>query len=345
MMRSAALGVVLLALAACTPDPPERASDAHTGPTCEVDRPIVFGDLDWDSSRFHVAVAGHVIRVGYGCAVDAIPGSTIPLITALGRGDVDVLMEIWTANVPEAWSRAEARGAVRTVGVNVPDATQAWYVPRYLVEGDPDRGIEAAAPDLRHVRDLPRHKELFRDPEEPDRGRFHGCIAGWACDEINEAKLAAYGLDEHYTYFRPGTAAALDAAIASAHERGKPVLAYYWSPSWLLGVYDLLPLEEPPHDPATWDRLVETRTGASAYPTTSIEVAVNTGFAKTAPELAAMLGRYRTSSALVGEGLAHVKTHEGATMQDAALAFLRTHPDVWTTWVPDDVRDRIRASL
>jgi glycine betaine/proline transport system substrate-binding protein len=49
------------------------------------------------------------------------------------------------------------------------DAAQGFYVPRYLVEGDAERGIEPLAPDLRSVSDLPRYAELFRDPSSPTR--------------------------------------------------------------------------------------------------------------------------------------------------------------------------------
>ena len=35
---------------------------------------VIFGDLDWDSSRFHVGVASFIVKNGYGCEVDRIPG-------------------------------------------------------------------------------------------------------------------------------------------------------------------------------------------------------------------------------------------------------------------------------
>ena len=65
------------------------------------------------------------------------------------------------------------------------------------------------------MRDLARYKHLFRDPEEPAKGRFYNCILGWNCEVVNTNKLKAYGLDGHFTNFRAGTGAALAAAIAS----------------------------------------------------------------------------------------------------------------------------------
>jgi glycine betaine/proline transport system substrate-binding protein len=193
---------------------------------CEVDHAVVFAGLDWDSNAFHTALAQRIVRDGFGCKVDLIPGSTIPLHNGMARGDIHVMMEVWRSNTPPSWTEGVAAGKLAEVGVNFPDAVQGWFVPRYLVEGP-----KAPAAGLRSVADLPRFKALFRDPEEPSKGRFLNCIAGWECEVTNTKKLHAYGLADSYTNFRPGTGAALDAAILSALKRKRPVLFYYWGPT------------------------------------------------------------------------------------------------------------------
>lgn len=77
--------------------------------------------------------------------------------------------EQWAGRSP-VWRAAEEAGEVFSVGETVKGATEGWWVPEYLVKGDPQRGIEAKAPELRSVADLPRYKALFRDPEEPAKG-------------------------------------------------------------------------------------------------------------------------------------------------------------------------------
>ena len=180
-----------------------RAAD----PTCEVDRAVRFAGLNWASNAFHVAVARYILKHGYGCASRTVPGATLLLINGLGRGDVDVFLELYKGNAPEAWRKIAARGRARTLsGALVPDATEGWYVPRYVVEGDRMRGIAAIAPDLKSVADLPRYRALFKDPREPKKGRFYNCMIGWRCEVMNSKKLEAYGLDKDYTNFRPGSA-------------------------------------------------------------------------------------------------------------------------------------------
>lgn len=306
----------------------------------------MFAGLDYDSARLHNAIARYILEKGYGCRTDSIPGSTIPLITGLVRGDLDIDMEIWKNNIPEVWAEALAKGKVVELSVNFPDAVQGWYVPRYVIVGDPERNIEPMAPELKSVFDLPQYKELFRDPEEPDKGRFYNCILGWQCEVINTKKLAAYGLDDDYTNFRPGTGQALAAAIASAYKRGKPILAYYWGPTWVLGVYDLVMLEEPAYDEETWEALREEENPevACAYPTVEVFIGVNKEFHDQAPQLIEFLDKYRTSNALVSKLLAYMEENR-ADEEATALHFLKTQPEVWTEWVPEDVAARVSASL
>jgi len=316
------------------------ASNAQDAPTCDLDREVVFANLGYDSALFHNAVAQYILEHGYGCDTDAIVGETIPLINGVARGDIDVIMEIWTGNPAQAWVDAEAAGAVVPIGSNFPDATEGWFVPRFVVEG-PD----APAPGLRSVADLPDYKALFADPENPDMGRFYNCPAGQVCELINSRKLIAYGLDDDYTNFRtPGVA--LLAVVESAVLQNEPVLFYYYGPSWLLGKYDFYQLEEPPFDQAVWDALNanENPTQATAYPVSNVIIGANTEFAASAPNIVAFLDAYETTNALVSEWLAYMQENE-ASPEEAAEAFLQANPDIWSAWVPAEVAERVNAAL
>lgn len=314
--------------------------------TCEVTEPIVFGDLDWDSAVFHNAVARFILEKGYGCKTDAIPGTTVPLYAGAVRGDIDIVMEIWENTSPEVWTKGVADKKVLQVGVNFPDAYQRWFVPRYLVEGD-----DAPAKGLKSVADLPKYKDLFKDPEEPSKGRFYNCISGWSCEIINSKKFHAYGLDKDFVNFRPGTGAALTAVIESSIKRKRPVVFHYWGPTWVLGKLgnQLVALEEPAYDDAIWQKLMaakqpEAVSQATAYPEIAVVIGVNARFAAKAPEIMKFLQSYKTTSALVSEGLAHMQDN-GGSVEKAAESFLRDHRDVWSRWVPADVAGRVASAL
>ncbi|HET6520436.1 MAG TPA: hypothetical protein VFG47_11570, partial [Geminicoccaceae bacterium] len=65
-LRSLAPGALLLPplLASGLTATPALAADEP--PRCELDRPVVFSGLDYDSARFHNAVARRIIEAGYG---------------------------------------------------------------------------------------------------------------------------------------------------------------------------------------------------------------------------------------------------------------------------------------
>lgn len=308
---------------------------------CDVDRPVVFAGMDWQSNAFHTAVAQKVLEAGYNCKTDVLPGTTIPLLQGVAQGDIDVVMEVWKDNVTEVWNRGLRRGQVVELGTNFPDAVQGWYVPRYLVEGS-----DAVAPGLKAVSDLPAYKALFVDPEEPQKGRFYNCIAGWNCEVINSAKLKAYGLDDYFTNFRPGTGAALAAAIASAFIREKPIVTYYWGPTWVLGKYDMVMLDEPPYEAEVFTALATSDypVRATAYPVVEVVIGANRRFAEQAPTIIAFLKRYETDAALVSDALAYMEETAG-TAEDAANNFLNTRFDLWSSWVDESTASRIRESL
>lgn len=338
MLNRLLLALCALAFTLCA-SPDGRAAEA----TCEIDRPVMFGGLDWDSNAFNTEVARIILERGYGCETDVLPGSTLPLITGLGQGDIDVIMEVWRDNATEPWDAAVEAGNAVSLGTNFPDAVQGWFVPRYVIEGDAARGIEAMAPDLRSVSDLKEHWQLFRDPEVPTKGRFYNCILGWSCEEQSTRKLKGYGLDRFYTNFRPGTGAALAAAIASAHERGEPILAYYWGPTWVLGAYDLAMLEEPPYSEAAWEAFNADpeQNPPVAFPTVEVIVGANAQFVRDAPEISQFLRNYETSGQMVSEALAYLRANEGATARDAALQFIETRGDVWREWVSPEIAARV----
>ncbi|MCB9091389.1 MAG: ABC transporter permease subunit [Halobacteriovoraceae bacterium] len=292
-------------------------------------------------------MASFLLEKGYGCEVDVIPGTTTPLLTALGSGDIDILMEVWKDNFKDAWEKFEEQGKVIDAGVNFPDAIQGFYVPSYMIHGDVKRNIKPMAPDLKEVKDLIKYKNLFTDPEEPNKGRFLNCILGWSCESVNTKKFYAYGLDKHFTNFRPGTGAALAAAIASKYERGEPFLAYYWGPTWVLGKYDLTQVKEPAYDPQIWSELEKSErpNRATAYPVVKVYIGVNTQFAEKNPLVMDFLNSYQTSNQQISQALSYMQENEERTPKDAALNFLKKNENIWERWLDDEAVEKVELAL
>jgi len=302
--------------------------------------PIVFADLGWDSAQVHNRIATFILENGYGYPKsEMVPGETIPLFAGLSRGDIDVSMEIWVANQQEAYDKSIAAGDVVDLGDNFWDNWQGWLVPTYVIKGDPARGIEPMAPDLKTIDDLPKYWELFKDPEDPTKGVFYSCIAGWECEKINEEKFKVYGLDEYYNVFLSGSGAALAGSMVGAYEKGEPWFGYYWAPTWILGKLDMTPIEEPPFDETVWDT-----NHACAYPAVKVNIVVHSSLPDRAPEVVEFLTKYVTTTAQVNKALAYMQETEAST-EEAAIYFLQEFESTWTKWVPSDVADKVKAAL
>ncbi|KTT39635.1 histidine ABC transporter substrate-binding protein [Pseudomonas oryzihabitans] len=298
------------------------AGSAQAADWC-ASKPVKFAGVNWESGMLLTELMGFVLQHGYDCKVDSIPGNSITLEQALANNDIQVFAEEWIGR-SEAWNKAAAAGKVVGVGAPIEGATEGWYVPRYLVEGE-----GAKAPNLKTIADLGQYAELFRDPEEPGKGRFYNCPAGWTCELENTQMLQSYGLNDKYTNFRPGTGPALDAAIVSATKRKQPILTYYWSPTPLLDRVDMVQLK--PRDGEA--KRIQVQAGLSK------------AFHDGAPELVAVLSRVNVPIELLNRTLAE----QAEAKQDApttAKALLKAHPELWQAWVTDAAaRNKIQAAL
>jgi len=311
---------------------------------------ITFGDYGWDSIQVHNRIAAFIVEKGLGYKVKYVQGETIMLNTALiqakGGEAPEVNMESWTENWQELYDEGLAKGKLPNtdegfvnLGSNFPNSVQGWYVPRYIVEGDAKRGIDASAPDLKSVFDLPKYWKLFKDPEDPSKGRFHSCIPGWACAQVNKEKFKAYGIMENYNIMQPGSGPALAGSMVTAYKRGEPWLGYYWAPTWVLGKLDMLQLEEPEFDPKLWET-----TKACAYPAVKCDILVHKSLPDKAPEVVAFLKNYETSLEINNKFLAYMQDNNAST-EEAAAWFLKNYEDLWTGWVPADVAAKVKAAM
>lgn len=303
----------------------------------EQDSEVIFGDAGWDSMKFHNAVASYIGKTAYDIKTKEISGSTAVTYGALKTGDIHVYMETWTDSI-YTYNEDVASGAVTELGVNYDDNIQGLYVPRYVIEGDNERGIEPLAPNLKTVEDLKNYKDIFIDPDDTSKGRIYGAISGWEVDEIMRKKVEFYGLDEFYNYIDPGSDAALGAAIVGAYEKGEPIVAYYWEPAWITGQYDLVLLEDKPYEPNLYLE------GQCECPSIRLTVAVNPEFPERYPEFSEFLSNYSTSSELTSQALAYVNEYD-VEYEEAAKWFLIENDNLLSQWLPADKASLVREAL
>lgn len=300
---------------------------------------IIATDNGWDSQKLHNEIAKIIVEHGYeGYDFEvSTAGSSTMNWQAIIKGEVDLDIESWTDNVA-SYPEDVSNGDIVDVGILVPDSAQGLYVPKYVIEGDPERGIEPMAPDLKTVEDLKKYPELFPDDEDKTKGRIYGAIPGWMADEVLYKKYEYYGLNEMYNYTRLGSEATLFASLVSAYNRGEPWVGYCYEPTWVSGKLDIVLLEDAPYDP---DLYLE---GKCEYPKQELKIVSSNKFADKAPDLLEFFKKYKTGSQLIADALAYLDETR-ATHEETAKWLLKENDYLLDEWLPEENAERVRAYL
>ncbi|MDY0210790.1 MAG: glycine betaine ABC transporter substrate-binding protein [Acholeplasma sp.] len=291
------------------------------------EKTIKFGEGDWDSNAIHDQIAKYIIEKGYDTKVEIVLADTSLMVSALKAGNIDVTLEMWTDNIV-TYDQDIKDGYYEELSVNFADNKQGLYIPKYLQE---------QYPDLVTVEDLKDYVHLFPDPDS-NQGIIYGGPEGWSATEFLHKKMALYGLDDYYNFKPIDSNAILSATLKSAYDKQEPWVGYNWEPTWVMGIYDLVLLEDTDYSAEKF--LV----GDGAFPSTDVTVVVRDGFKDEHEAVYTFLSNYETSTEITNLGLAYMQENEVEADQ-AALWFLKTYESMWTTWVTEEAKTKILNSL
>ncbi|PKM90181.1 MAG: ABC transporter substrate-binding protein [Firmicutes bacterium HGW-Firmicutes-12] len=299
---------------------------------------ITIAESTWDSAMVNSEIAKYILENGYDYNVELISASSMIELQSHAQGEIDVRIENWTKTYGDEYYKPLEEGSIVEINEILTGNEQALYVPTYIIKGDPARGIEPVAPDLKSVFDLPKYWELFKDPEDSSKGRIIGAPNTWSTNQQLEPKMVNYELDKNYNLFFPGSGTALSTSIASAYEKGEPVIAYYWGPTWILGKYDLTALEEPEYTDEAWEDY------NCEWPPDVVSITVYKDLIDQAPDVVEFFKKFEMSSAKMNEILAYVNT-ENADPHEAAIWYLENNENIWSNWMPQEISEKVNTTL
>jgi len=235
--------LVIVALGCTTEE--VTVSPATSIPTPEPKGPVILVDQDWDGNLVTTALAKLILEdeMGYTVETKFAPADSAQLFEGLATGEMHWVCCNWPSFSAALLEEYVDTGKVTSQGDAGILGTSHMYVPRYVIEGDAERGIEAVAPDLKNYADLNQYAALFATADTSPKGRFLDFTPGW--DYRNEERLAALGINFEVVF--SGSEAASFAELDAAHKRGEPILLVIWTPHWAPVKYDLVPIELPAH--------------------------------------------------------------------------------------------------
>ncbi|NTJ41854.1 ABC transporter substrate-binding protein [Agrobacterium larrymoorei] len=300
--------------------------------------------MNWQSAEVLSNIDKIILNEGFGCSADITIGDTVPTITSMvEKGQPDIAPEAWVDLLPDIVKRGIEEGKLVKAATALPDGgVQGWWIPKYVAD---------AHPDIKTIQDLLKNPKLFPDPEDSSKGAIVNGPQGWGGTIVTSQLYKAYGAEKAgFNLIDSGSSAGLDGSIAKAYERKQPWVGYYWSPTALLGKYEMVKLGHGvPADPAEWKRCNTVADcpdpKPNDWPTDNVVTLVSKSFAdKAGQDVMGYLDKRSWSNETVNKLMAWM-TDNQATGEDGAKHFLKESPDVWTKWVSPEVAEKVKASL
>ena len=244
----------------------------------------------WVGYEANAAVITYLAENVLGCVVKQKHIAEQVSWQGMSTGQVDAILENWGHDDLRK-QYIDNMGVAQSAGSTGIKGAIGWYVPPWMVE---------QYPDITDWRNLNKYAHLFKTSESGDKGQL---LDGDPAYVTNDAALVA-NLNLDYKVVQGGSETALISSIRQAQRQRTPLLAYFYSPQWLLSEVPMAKVDLPPYtdgcdaDPAKiacdypaydLDKIVSTKFAESGSPAYTLgeELPVDGG----GPELRSSLDR------------------------------------------------------
>jgi glycine betaine/proline transport system substrate-binding protein len=304
---------------------------------------VTVANMNWQSAEVLAHIDNIILSKGYGCSVELVPGDTMPTLTAMmEKGKPDVAPEAWINAVRQPLDAAVKSGRLHYAAQALKDGgVEGWWIPKYLAD---------ANPGIKTIDDALKHPELFPTAEYKGKGGVYNCPSGWNCQLTTGNAFKAWdAAKKGFVLIDSGSAAGLDGSIAKAYERKQGWLGYYWAPTAILGKYQMVKLDAGvPHNKEAWETCNSKadcdKPVKSDWAKAQVFTVVTDKFKKAGGPAFEYLSKRNWGNDTVNQLLSWMSNNQ-ATGSDGAKHFLKTQPDLWTTWVSPEVAKKVKASL
>lgn len=309
----AATAAVLLAAFALTGCGTSGEADGPGG-----SEEIVIGTFSWTAAAVQTEILSQIAADNPGLGVSKVTSTNVdPAVgwTGLGRGDIDVLVEV---NLPNQQGFADENAeTTELVSETYGGAVQGWFVPSYLVAPG------GAAEGLKSVDQLAEQKYA-----DAVGGTLYDADPGWVTTEQNAARIKGFGLAITHS---PSSEAAELAELKRAYDREQPILVYLYRPHWVFNDYELTQLEEPhPYEEGAFTDGGHTDV---AIPTLAANIAARKDLAERVPEFYELLTKVSIPLEDIEALLAASNEDSALTPKDLAAQWIEAHQEEVSSWL------------
>jgi len=287
--------------------------------TAQAAKRLTVPDPDWTGGVVTCRTIQYVLEneLGYKIKTVSIPGGP-GVWEGIVAGDLFYNCETWPSYNPTKEKYLKeygGDGSVTFIADSGIIGETAYWIPRYMVEGDSSRGIPVSTPDLKSFADLNRYKHMFKSLESGDRGNLIGCpIAAWACED--QQRMDSLGVDFYAQAL--GSETAHWAEIQAKYKRGEPFIAYAWAPHWIHHALDLVEVKLPPE---------------AAWPDDVTFKYANPELMKEHPEAVEVIRKHRLTNAQQA-GMIYEIDVKKRDVEEVVDEWMEANQDTWKKWLP-----------
>jgi glycine betaine/proline transport system substrate-binding protein len=213
--------------------------------------------------------------------------------------------------------------------VTLPSAikgSEGWFVPTYVIKGDPSRGIKPMCPGLPDWNALNQCVDVFKTAQTGDKGQYMMGAKSWVPSYGDDKRIVSLGLNYEMTY--AGSEAALNADWKRAYDAGVPFLGLLWSPTYTALKYDVTKIEFPPYTKECWKTNY-----ACDWPDMDIQNLASANVEKDHPLGYQVFQKYNLDDAQVRQLMIMVN-EDGLTAAQAVDKWWPENQATWEKWAP-----------
>ena len=276
---------------------------------------LTINEQSWVGSTANVYVAKNLLENELGCTVSITKIAEIPVFEALADGKVDVILEDWQ-HVKLYKKYVDDLGKVKQAGSLGVTGHIGWYVPKYLVDENPE---------LASWQGVAENSELFQTPESGDQGQFLSGDPGYVTND--QALIETLGLNFKVIY--AGGEASEIAAIQQTYAQEEPLLFYWYEPQWLNAALDFVEVKLPKRTPGCD---ADPDNVDCAYPDYDLRKLYSSEFAESGSPAVEFVENFKWSNA-DQELVSQLIAEEKMTPEDAAAQWISDNKDKADAWL------------
>ncbi len=291
---------------------------------------IVIGVPNWASVNATAHVLEIVIEENLGLDVELQNGTNPIVFEAMDKGSMHAHPEVWMPNQQNLHDKYVKENATVVMNQQPVQAEQGMCVPAYMAE---ENGIKS-------IDDLsdPDKMAVFDTDGDGTPEVWIGA-PGWASTVVEKIRAKSYGYDQLFELTEYEETIAY-ANLANATKAKEPWIGFCYSPHYIFVTQDLHVLEEPAHDPATWNIVqptddpdwLEKSMASTAWNGATLHLHYAKELEEAYPEVAAIFRNYQ----LTGDDLSAMGKALAVDNQDAAefaRAWVDANEDTVLNWL------------